>query len=148
MNDEQFVGPDLSAPLPPDILELLERGRHTRTTILPGTDRPNKGIGLYALTFVEIDFTDEDNLHKCVKLLHWSDERLSKLPELVALWDWQNTMREGMKIYFSTGWYDKSFFEERNNAFLGRTHAEYFSKFGARPEDLKIQHQIIGDSSQ
>lgn len=137
-------GPDLDEPLPPEIINLLEKGRAERTIVLPGTERPNKGINLYAQTFVEIEFKDEENLKKCVKLLYWSDQRLSRLPALLARWDWQKTERQGMTILFSTGWYEKEFFEERNNAFLGREHASYYSKFGANPDDLKVRHEIYG----
>ena len=136
-------GPDLDAALPANIMALVEKGRSQRIQVLPGTERPNKGIGLYAKTHVEISFDDEDNLIKCVKLLYWSDQRLSKLPDLIAMWDWQNTIREKMMLYFSTGWYDKAYFEARNGAFLGRDHHSYYQMFGAKVDDLKVRHEIL-----
>jgi hypothetical protein len=139
-------GPDLSLPLPDSIMALVEKGRHERVQVLPGTERPNKGVGLYAKTHVEISFQDEENLIKCVKLLYWSDQRLSKLPDLIAMWDWQNTVREKMTLYFSTGWYDKEYFEARNMAFQGRNHFSYYQMFGATVDDLKTHHEILNPS--
>lgn len=140
---ETMDRPNLDEPLTEEIMQLLEQGKTRRTTILPGTERPNKGVDLYAQTHVEIEFSDEENLRRCVKLLHWSDQRLSRLPALLAMWDWQQTAREGMKLYFSTGWYDKDFFDERNTAFMSRTHSEYFQMFGAKTEDLKVRHEVM-----
>jgi hypothetical protein len=140
---ESIPQPDLRMDLPKEIMDRVERGRKVKTMVLEGTERPNKGVGLYAKTHVKLDFTDEENLLNCVKLLKWSDDRLSKLPDLLAHWDWQMTIREGMTLYFTTGWYNKDFFEERNTAFLGRTHGEYYKLFGAKPEDLSVEHEIL-----
>lgn len=83
-------------------------------------------------------------LRKCVALLRWSDERLKKIPELLAMWRWDRTIREGMTIYFSTTWLDKDFFEARQHAFMERGHISYYAKFGATPNDLKTRHEILG----
>lgn len=112
----------MDEPLPPEILELLERGKTRRTVILPGAEGRNAGKKPYARTHVEIEFRDEDNLRKCIALLKWSDERLLKLPELLAMWEWNRTDREGMTIHFGTNWYNRRFFEERQNAFLAELY--------------------------
>ena len=135
--------PDLSAPLPEEVMVLAEQGRTQRTTVLPGTEGPNRNSTPYAKTHVEIDFADEEQLINCVKLLHWSDERLRGLPELIKMWAWLRTERERMTIYFSTAWYDKSFFEARNAAFQGRDHARYYAMFGATLNDLRTRHQVL-----
>src|SRR4051812_25728667 len=119
MSDVQASEPNLEEPLPADVLELVERGKSQRTRVLPGTEGPKGGVGLYAKTHVEITFNDEDNLVRCVKLLRWSDERLRQLPDLIAMWEWLQTERDGMSLYFSTGWYDEAFFRARRAAFLG-----------------------------
>lgn len=112
--------PDLSEPLPESVMALIEAGRNSRTRVLPGTEGPNRQTVPYAKTHVEISFDNEEDLIRCVKLLHWSDERLRQLPALLAMWEWHQTVREGMKIFFSTAWYDKKFFEARKAAFSGR----------------------------
>lgn len=137
-----FSESDLAAPLPDDVMKHLDEGRRRLCQVLPGTTRPNKGVGLYAKTYIELDFQDEENLLTCVKLLYWSDQRLSKLPDLVALWDWQTAEREGMTIKFSTGWYDKEYFDARKYAFAGRDHQSYYALFGAKVQDLRVRHEI------
>ena len=136
----------LKEPLPDEIMSLIEKGKKERTTVLQGTERPNKGVGLYAKTHVEIKFHDEENLIKCIKLLRWSDERLSKLPALVAMWDWQISDVEKLSVHFSTGWYDKDFFEARKLAFLERDHLSYYEMFGASADDITTYHEIIDQS--
>ena len=143
MSQDQSSMPDLSEPLPADVLELVERGKGERTRVLPGTEGPKGGLGLYAKTHVEISFRDEENLVRCVKLLRWSDERLRQLPELIAMWEWLQTEREGMSLFFSTGWYDEAFFRARKTAFMGRDHARYFEMFGASVDDLKTRNEIL-----
>jgi hypothetical protein len=134
--------PDLSQPLPFEIMERFEKGKTTKTIVLHGTEQRRNDAPLYAVTHVEIDFDDEAQMLNCVKLLYWSDLRLSKLPALLAKWKWDDTKRSGNQIQFSTSWYDKDFFEARNAAFLGRTHAHYYEMFGAKVGDLKIRHEI------
>ena len=143
VNDNRFFSEnDLAVPLPDDVMDRLAKGRVSLCEVLPGTTRPNKGQGLYAKTYIELDFEDEENLQTCVKLLYWSDQRLSKLPDLVALWDWQATARDGMTIKFSTGWYDKEYFDARKYAFAGRDHQSYYELFGAKVQDLRVRHEI------
>jgi hypothetical protein len=136
--------PDLDAPLPEYIEELLEKGKTQRTRILPGAEGPEISKKPYALTHVEVDFTDETNLRRCIALLKWSDERLQRLPDLLAMWNWVETVRDGMTLRFGTRWYKQAFFEERKNAFLERDHLSYFAMFGAKAEDLKTWHEVLG----
>ena len=92
----------------------------------------------------QIEFDSEENLLNCVKLLKWSDERLQRMPELLNMWCWYKTYREGMNIYFSTWWWNQPYFEERNNAFLERSHQGYLEKFGATQDDVTVEHEIVG----
>jgi hypothetical protein len=143
MPSELSSMPDLDEPLPPEVAALVEQGRTVRTQVLPGTEGPKGGLGLYAKTHVEIAFRDEENLVRCVKLLRWSDDRLRQLPDLIAMWEWLRTERDDMSLFFSTGWYDEAFYRARNAAFLGRDHARYFAMFGASVDDLKTENEIM-----
>ena len=140
-------GPDLSIPLPQDILKKLEQGKTERTLVLPGTEgSPSGKVKPHAKTYVKIDFTGkEDNLIKCVKLLKWSDERLQKLPDLLRKWAWMATLREGSTLYFTTWWWNKEFFEERKHAFLGHSHQSYLTMFGATQDDVIVHHEVVGE---
>ena len=138
-----FKPPDLDAPLPDDILELLEKGKTERTVILTGAESDIPNRTLYALTHVESEFKDEQNLRRCISLLMWSDERLRRLPALLQYWEWVRTARLGNTLYFGTRWFDKDFFEQRKLAFQEHGHLSYFQMFGATLDDLKIRHEIV-----
>jgi hypothetical protein len=125
--------------------ELLERGKSERVMILAGTEADaNRHRKPYAVTKVEISFKDEASLRTCVRLLRWSDDRLRARPDQLLRWEWDNSFRHDMTIYFGVNWYDKAFFEKRQNAFMEPQHASYYAYFGARPEDFKMEHTILG----
>lgn len=124
--------------------ELLERGKSERVMILAGTETDeNRRRKPYAVTKVEIAFDNEAALRTCVRLLRWSDDRLRARPEQLILWDWSRSYRERMTIYFGVTWYDREFFEKRKDAFKDPQHANYYSFFGAKPEDFKMQHEVL-----
>lgn len=122
---------------------LLEQGKKERTMILSGTESPeNKTRKPYALTKVEITFDNENDLQRCVRMLRWSDDRLRSRPDQLIMWNWEMAYRKDMSINFGVAWYNKEFFEKRKNAFMEPDHASYYSFFGAKPEDFKMEHQI------
>lgn len=135
---DEDLGPELEA--------LLERGKTERVPILRGTELPGgRTRPPYARTFVEITFSDEDDLRRCVRLLRWSDDRLRARIDQLLLWEWNASFREGMTIYFGVNWYDAEFFERRKDAFREPSHEKFYSQFGATAEDFKMHHEIEGE---
>ncbi|HEX7859112.1 MAG TPA: hypothetical protein VF773_02165 [Verrucomicrobiae bacterium] len=139
------ISGELIPEIGPELEKLLERGKTKRTKILDPAEHPdNARRKPYAVTKVSIKFDDERSLRKCVRLLRWSDERLRARPDQLVMWEWNITHREGMSIYFGVAWYDREFFEKRKNAFMEPSHTGYFSMFGAKAEDFKMEHVIKG----
>lgn len=97
----------------------------------------------YARTEVSIDFEDEKDLRRCVRLLRWSDERLRALGSSIA-WSWDKTVRDGMNIKFAVNWYDKDFYEQRRDAFRDKAHLSYFKMFGKAASDMQVHTEVLG----
>jgi len=136
--------PELSA----EVRRRVDQGRTTRTQILEGSVDPLGTKIPYARSKVEIDFKDEDNLLRCVRLLQWSDEYLRKHRDRGPSWDWQRSFRDRMKIEFAVLWYTPDMYEKRKDAFLEVGHADYYKLFGATPQDLKVTHHILTKQDQ
>src|SRR5262245_15527094 len=100
------IGGDLIPELDAVTSQLLDRGKHERVMILPGTEG-GTGRKPYATTKVEIRFDDEHQLRTCVRMLRWSDERLRMHPGQLIAWEWEKTFREDMTISFGVAWYDR-----------------------------------------
>lgn len=138
------IAGDLVPEIDAVLAELLERGKHERVMILSGTEsEESRQRKPYAVTKVEISFNDEESLRTCVRMLRWSDDRLRARPNQLILWDWARSFREDMTIYFGVTWYDKEFFEQRKDAFMEPGHASYYGYFGAKPEDFRMEHEIL-----
>ena len=132
------------APLPPHVMEAVARGRAERTQLLDGSMLPqHEGLKRYAYTHVHMDFDNEDDLIRCVRMLQWSDERMRSRTDPMILWEWTRSYRHGMSVEFTVAWYSKDFFDERKNAFMDPQHASYYSSFGLKPSDIKIKHEIL-----
>jgi hypothetical protein len=141
--------PDLAAPLPEEVQQKLEEGKTKRTMVLLGAEAPPSGRTMpYAKTYVRTQFDNEDNLTNCVKLLRWSNERLKLLPELLNMWCWYRTYRDGMAVFFSTWWWNQRFFEEQKQAFLERLHKSYLEMFGATETNVTVEHEVVGVDPQ
>ncbi len=124
---------------------LLEKGKKKAVNILPGAS--NRIFGdrePYARTNVQIEFDNESDLRKCVRLLRWSDDRLIALGVSI-MWSWDRTIREGMKISFGVNWYDKDYFLERSDAFKNSNHLSYFRMFGKSTSDMQIYTEVLGN---
>lgn len=124
--------------------ELLKKGLKSEQKILPGAS--NKLFGKkkpYAITHVSVEFDNESDLRRCVRLLRWSDERLLAMGSTIA-WAWEATAREGMTIRFAVNWYDKTFFESRKDSFRDKNHMSYFEMFGKNTSDMKIYTEVVG----
>ncbi len=123
---------------------LLKKGLQSEEQILPGAS--NKIFGKrkpYATTNVRLEFEDEANLRRCVRLLRWSDERLLAMGSSIS-WSWEKTIREGMTIRFAVNWYDKDFFEKRKGSFKDSNHLSYFRMFGKNTSDMEIYTEVLG----
>lgn len=131
-------------PLPSHVMERLFKGRTERTQILDGSLlEQHDHLIPYAKTMVKMEFSNEDDIIRCARMLQWSDERMRSRTDPVILWGWQESYREGMKMEFSVVWYSKEYFEARKHAFKDTTHASYYSKFGLKPTDIKTRHVIV-----
>lgn len=123
---------------------LLKKGLKSKQQILSGAS--NKVFGdkkPYAVTHVKVDFDNEADLRKCVRLLRWSDDRLLKIGSTIN-WSWDRSFREGMTIEFAVNWYDKEFFEKRKDSFADKNHLSYFNMFGKAASDLHIITEVLG----
>ncbi len=123
--------------------ELLKKGIESEQKILPGaSDQIYGDKKPYARTSVKIDFENEDDLRRCVRLLRWSDERLATIGPGIA-WTWDLTTREGMTIKFAVNWYEKDFFEQRKDSFKDDNHISYFKMFGKDTSDMDVKTEIL-----
>ncbi|WP_439412676.1 hypothetical protein [Enterobacter ludwigii] len=107
--------------------------------VLPGTESNRVPL---AITKVEIDFTNETDLQKCITKLKESDDQLREGPRP---YDWQFTLRKGLKIYFGVNWYDLEFFKEKMNVFLNNQHGGIFKEFNTTPDNFTVKHYIEYD---
>jgi hypothetical protein len=129
-----------------DVMGIIEPSTSERVLLLvpreyTGTDERK----LVARTSVEIAFDDEANLQKCVEALRESDEELAKRPDALKMWDWSKTFRVGMTIQFGVNWYDIEFefFNQRKDAFKTPKHVAIYEKFGAKPEQFNVVHEVL-----
>lgn len=123
---------------------LLKKGLKSEQKILPGASNQLFGKKKpYAVTSVSVDFENESDLRRCVRLLRWSDERLLAMGSTIA-WAWEATVRDGMTIRFAVNWYDKTFFEDRKESFRDKNHLSYFKMFGKNTSDMKIYTEVLG----
>jgi hypothetical protein len=134
-------------PLPRHVLARLKKGRSERTQILDGSMLPqHDDLQPYALTHVTMNFTNEDDIIRCARILQWSDERMRSRDNPKIMWAWKESFRENMVLMFSVGWYSKEFYEANRTAFMDRYHASYYSKFGLTAEDIHTEDEILGGS--
>lgn len=128
----------------PELEKLLEKGKNSPQRILDGASDKRFGDTVpYAVTSVEVDFENEEDLRRCVRLLRWSDERLLAIKSSIA-WAWAPTKREGMSISFAVNWYDKDFFNKKRAVVNNERHLSYFKLFGKSATDMKINTDIVG----
>jgi hypothetical protein len=131
-------------PLPKHVLERLIQGRTQRTQILDGSAlEQHDHLEPYAFTVVKMNFTHEDDVIRCARMLQWSDERMRARTDPVILWAWKESYRDKMLMEFSVAWYSKDYFEARKDAFQDTSHASYYSKFGLSPKDIKTEHVLV-----
>ncbi|CAI6301640.1 hypothetical protein NRS6120_16320 [Bacillus subtilis] len=104
--------------------------------VLPGTETDRIPL---AMTKVEIVFSNEDDVQKCIQALKDSDDQLKKDPRP---YDWQFTLRKGLKIYFGVNWYDLEFFKEKRNIFQNQQHGNIFASFNTSAESFVVRHYI------
>ncbi|QNK89455.1 hypothetical protein H7992_07255 [Sporosarcina sp. resist] len=104
--------------------------------VLPGTESERIPI---AITKVEIVFTNEDDLKKCIAVLRDSDAQLKTDPKP---YDWQFTVRKGLKIYFGVNWFDLNFFKEKKDVFENKQHGSIFQSFNSSIENFVVRHYI------
>jgi len=122
---------------------LLKKGEKERINILPGASTKIFGKKKpYARTNVQMEFDNESDLRRCVRLLRWSDERLIALGSTIS-WSWERTIREGMSISFGVNWYDKEYFLKRKDAFKDSNHLSYFRMFGKSTSDMQIYTEVL-----
>lgn len=123
--------------------KILKKGLKSKQQILPGaSDKLFGDKKPYAITKVKVEFDNEEDLRKCVRLLRWSDERLLEIGSTI-MWSWERTIREGMIIKFAVNWYDKDFFEKRKNSFKDKNHMSYFNMFGKNASGMQIKTEVI-----
>lgn len=128
-----------------DILGIIERCDDDRVLVLPGELRAGRrgDKKVIAVTKCELSFEKEEDIQTCIEQLKASDAEMAKRPDSQQKYDWICVWRRGMTLDFGVAWYDKEFFDQRKDAYKSATHEELFKKFGAKPTDFKIEHQVI-----
>lgn len=104
--------------------------------VLPGTESDRIPL---AITKVEITFSNEADLQKCVTLLKESDVALKTAPKP---YDWQFAVRKGLKIYFGVNWFELDFFKEKKDVFQNNQHGSIFKSFNSSIENFVVKHYI------
>ncbi len=104
--------------------------------VLPGTESDRIPL---AITKVEIVFKSEEDVQKCIAVLKESDENLKAGPRP---YDWQFTVRKGLKIYFGVNWFDLDFFKEKKDVFANSQHGSIFNSFNTDLDDFQVKHYI------
>lgn len=137
------IGYDV-APLSEKVMDAVVQGRTARTQLLDGSMLPrHEGLRRYAYTHARMNFDNENDLVRCVRMLQWSDERMRSRTDPMILWEWTRSYREGMSVEFTVAWYSEEFFNERKNAFQDKQHAGFYSAFGLKPSDIIVRHEIL-----
>ena len=136
-----------------DVLGVLENGHIPKRSpahfdvgngwksILPGEEsRRPKSLQRVAITRAEITFDIEEQLKKFLEVIKESDERLSKVPDSEAMYDWQEIRQKGLTVRFGVAWYDEDFYQKRKDAYQSSQHQGIFKQFGANPQNMRIEH--------
>lgn len=135
---------DVVPPLSDKVMKKIVKGRTKRTQILDGSMLPqHSNLTPYALTHVQMNFGNEDDLVKCARMLQWSDARMRAITDPHIMWEWKKSFRDGMILEFSVGWYSQEFFEQRRDAFRDQSHSSYYSNFGLTPSDIITRDEIL-----
>lgn len=110
-------------------------------TILVGEEtRRGSNVNRVATTSVELTLRSEEDFDRFFAVLKASDERLSKVPDEAAHYDWQMVFRKGLTVRFGVAWYDLEFFMARKDAYLSDQHNSIFDSFNVSTADLKVIH--------
>ncbi|WKN46531.1 hypothetical protein [Tunicatimonas pelagia] len=101
--------------------------------------RRSKELQRVAITRAEITFENEDDLLKFLEVLKDSDDRLSRVPDSLVMYDWQSPIRNNLTVRFGVAWYDKDFYKEKKDAYLSQLHSNIFKKFGVKVDDMRVE---------
>lgn len=91
---------------------------------------------------VIISISTEADLQKCIARLDASDQRLA---EVEAGYDWKmaTVVRQegvdGGQVRFGVAWYDRDFYNEKRDIYLGADHMHMFAGMGAE-NSVEVSH--------
>lgn len=90
------------------------------------------------LTRVEMQFSSDDQVQKCLKEISVSDTLIRS--RVQPSWAWELPTRNGLSVMLHVSWFDTVYFMQFKDIFLGDLHCRYSAKFGFDPKDAKITH--------
>ena len=109
--------------------------------ILAGEEvRRPSSLKRVAITRAEVTFSSEENFIKFLEIIKETDQRLSKIPDIQVMYDWQLLRRKGLTVRFGVAWYDEEFYQTKMNAHLSELHSRVFSQFGVTKNEIRIEH--------
>jgi hypothetical protein len=112
------------------------------TVVLPGEEDGRRGDKkVVAVSHVEIRLKSASDLSKCLEHLEESDRRLQMMKS--QDWDWQRVETKGNTVRFGVAWYNRSFFENRKDAWQSKQHSNLYTQFGASEQDFTVVHEVF-----
>ena len=114
------------------------------TVVSPGAElerRDARGKKVVALSKVDINLTNDEDVKTCIAHLEESDRRFAMIPS--NEWDWQRAMFKGLVVRFNVEWYNVDFFKEKKMAYLDADHSKMYKHFGATIDGIKVEHFLI-----
>lgn len=69
-------------------------------------------------------------------------EVLQRRADAEIFYEWANAKSTGLTVTFDIYWYDLRYFEKRKNAFRVGAHPLVFQRFGLRPQDFLVRHEL------
>lgn len=126
----------------------------TRVRVLTGEDADiarRAGKTVVARSDCSYYCPDAATVARCIQALQDSDERLRRRPAELMLWDWQSTFFEpdpdnhagGGTILLGVAWYDREFYAERHNSWLGALHKRAYAAIGVSLGDITVTHWLL-----
>ncbi|NLW14139.1 MAG: hypothetical protein GX037_06355 [Trueperella sp.] len=96
-----------------------------------------------ALSEVEIHLDSDEAVAKCLRALDSSDARLAATPQMydwVTVWKETSEDRPGATVRFGVAWYDRDFYAEKRDVYLGEHHLRMFAGFADSNPQVIVKH--------
>ena len=96
------------------------------------------------LTRVVMNFENKDQVEACLKEIAVSDQLIRS--RVQPAWNWVMPVLKGLSVMLHVEWYDRVYFLQFKDVFLGDLHCRYSAKFQFDPRDAEITHFRYDDN--